>query len=216
MQRSSSLVASSPCSFPRLRIGKDRWNDFIAKRSDELTQRLCHALTSFMNDLKKVASQWAFRKLFLASALICEPRGTLRSRQNSPSSKASGDHARRDRLPELCPPTPDERREIRRTLGIPEEALLLGTVARYCLQKDPVTLHTAVRGSFPATKSFSDMSGGANSGRMWLPSGLPCRRSCANLAGTFQRAVKSHGSPVGETKQTHPGTIRSARNHLEG
>ena len=29
-------------------------------------------------------------------------------------------------------------------------------------------------------------------------------------------AVKSHGSPVGETKQTHPGTIRSARNRLEG
>jgi hypothetical protein len=36
------------------------------------------------------------------------------------------------------------------------------------------------------------------------------------LTGMFQCAVKSHGSPVGETKQTHPGTIRSARNHLEG
>jgi hypothetical protein len=36
------------------------------------------------------------------------------------------------------------------------------------------------------------------------------------LARIFQCAVKSHGSPVGETKQTHPGTIRSARNHLEG
>ena len=38
----------------------------------------------------------------------------------------------------------------------------------------------------------------------------------ANLARILQCAVKSHGSPVGETKQTHPGTIRSARNHLEG
>ena len=36
------------------------------------------------------------------------------------------------------------------------------------------------------------------------------------LARIFQCAVKSHGSPVGETKQTHPGTIRSARNRLEG
>ena len=36
------------------------------------------------------------------------------------------------------------------------------------------------------------------------------------LARLSQCAVKSHGSPVGETKQTHPGTIRSARNHLEG
>ena len=36
------------------------------------------------------------------------------------------------------------------------------------------------------------------------------------LARISQCAVKSHGSPVGETKQTHPGTIRSARNRLEG
>ena len=36
------------------------------------------------------------------------------------------------------------------------------------------------------------------------------------LARIVQCAVKSHGSPVGETKQTDPGTIRSARNRLEG
>ena len=36
------------------------------------------------------------------------------------------------------------------------------------------------------------------------------------LIRIVQCAVKSHGSPVGETKQTHPGTIRSARNRLEG
>ena len=36
------------------------------------------------------------------------------------------------------------------------------------------------------------------------------------LAHTTLCAVKSHGSPVGETKQTHPGTNRSARNRLEG
>ena len=36
------------------------------------------------------------------------------------------------------------------------------------------------------------------------------------LARIVQCAVKSHGSPVGETKQTHPGTNRSARNRLEG
>jgi hypothetical protein len=36
------------------------------------------------------------------------------------------------------------------------------------------------------------------------------------LARISQCAVKSHGSPVGETKQTHPGTNRSARNRLEG
>ena len=38
----------------------------------------------------------------------------------------------------------------------------------------------------------------------------------AKLARIVQCAVKSHGSPVGETKQTHPGTNRSARNRLEG
>ena len=79
--------------FPSTRIGKDRWNDFIAKRSDELTERLCRALTSFMNDLKKSPPSGLFGK-FSASVLISEPRGTLRSRQNSPSSKASGDRAR--------------------------------------------------------------------------------------------------------------------------
>ena len=42
------------------------------------------------------------------------------------------------------------------------------------------------------------------------------QRRMKRLARKNQCAVKSHGSPVGETKQTHPGTIRSARNHLEG
>ncbi len=45
----------------------------------------------------------------------------------------------------FCPPTADVREEIRSTLGIPPDALVLGTVARYCHQKDPLTLHRAVR-----------------------------------------------------------------------
>ena len=45
-----------------LRLKADFFSDFIAKSPDELTQRLCHALTSFMNDPEKVASQCAFRK----------------------------------------------------------------------------------------------------------------------------------------------------------
>jgi glycosyltransferase involved in cell wall biosynthesis len=45
----------------------------------------------------------------------------------------------------FCPPTATAREEIRSTLGIPRDALVLGTVARYCHQKDPLTLHRAVR-----------------------------------------------------------------------
>ena len=45
-----------------LRLKADFFSDFIAKSPAELTQRLCHALTSFMNDPEKVASQCAFRK----------------------------------------------------------------------------------------------------------------------------------------------------------
>ena len=45
-----------------LRLKADFFSDFIAKSPDELTQRLCHALTSFMNDPEKVVSQCAFRK----------------------------------------------------------------------------------------------------------------------------------------------------------
>ena len=48
---------------------------------------------------------------------------------------------------------------------------------------------------------------------MFVPIGL-CRTGL--LTRKNQCAVKSHGSPVGETKQTHPGAIRSARNRLEG
>jgi hypothetical protein len=55
------------CPFANLPEKKaSRWgdffSDFIAKSPDELTQRLCHALTSFMNDSEKVASQCSFRK----------------------------------------------------------------------------------------------------------------------------------------------------------
>ena len=46
-----------------LRLKADFFSDFIAKRPDELTQRLCHALTSFMNDPEKVASQCANPKI---------------------------------------------------------------------------------------------------------------------------------------------------------
>jgi putative transposase len=45
-----------------LRLKADFFNDFIAKSPEELTQRLCYALTSLMNDPEKVASQCAFRK----------------------------------------------------------------------------------------------------------------------------------------------------------
>ena len=45
-----------------LRLKADFFSDFIAKSPDELTQRLCHTLTSFMNDSENVASQCAFRK----------------------------------------------------------------------------------------------------------------------------------------------------------
>ena len=45
-----------------LRLKADFFSDFIAKSPEELTQRLCHALISFMEDPEKVASQCAFRK----------------------------------------------------------------------------------------------------------------------------------------------------------
>src|SRR4029077_18593717 len=45
-----------------LRLKVDFFSDFIAKSPEQLTQRLCHALTSLMNDPEKVASQCAFRK----------------------------------------------------------------------------------------------------------------------------------------------------------
>ena len=43
------------------------------------------------------------------------------------------------------PATILERREVRRRMNIPENAVVLGTVARYSSQKDPLTLHAAVR-----------------------------------------------------------------------
>lgn len=43
------------------------------------------------------------------------------------------------------PPRRGERESVRARLGIPESATVLGTVARYSRQKDPVTLHVAVR-----------------------------------------------------------------------
>jgi putative transposase len=45
-----------------LRLKVDFFSDFIAKSPEQLTQRLCHALTSLMNDPETVASQCAFRK----------------------------------------------------------------------------------------------------------------------------------------------------------
>jgi glycosyltransferase involved in cell wall biosynthesis len=43
-------------------------------------------------------------------------------------------------------PAPQEvRARLRRELGVPEGALLLGTTARYSLQKDPLTIHRAIR-----------------------------------------------------------------------
>jgi transposase len=45
-----------------LRLKADFFSDFIAKSPEELTQRLCYALTSLMNEPEKVASQCAFRK----------------------------------------------------------------------------------------------------------------------------------------------------------
>ena len=45
-----------------LRLKVDFFSDFIAKSPEQLTQRLCHALTSLMNNPETVASQCAFRK----------------------------------------------------------------------------------------------------------------------------------------------------------
>ena len=44
-----------------LRLKVDFFSDFIAKSPEQLTQRLCHALTSLMNDPETVASQCAWR-----------------------------------------------------------------------------------------------------------------------------------------------------------
>jgi transposase len=45
-----------------LRLKADFFSNCIARSPDELTHRLCYALTSLMNDPEKVASQCAFRK----------------------------------------------------------------------------------------------------------------------------------------------------------
>jgi glycosyltransferase involved in cell wall biosynthesis len=45
----------------------------------------------------------------------------------------------------FSPTTAAIRAEIRSVLGLPQDAIVLGTVARYCHQKDPLTLHRAVR-----------------------------------------------------------------------
>ena len=44
-----------------LRLKADFFSDFLAKSPEELIHRLCHALTSLMNEPEKVASQCAFR-----------------------------------------------------------------------------------------------------------------------------------------------------------
>jgi glycosyltransferase involved in cell wall biosynthesis len=43
------------------------------------------------------------------------------------------------------PASPEVRARLRRELGVPEDALLLGSTARYSSQKDPLTLHLAIR-----------------------------------------------------------------------
>ena len=43
------------------------------------------------------------------------------------------------------PATDETRAKIRQRFGLPRDALVLGTVARYCYQKDPLNLHKAVR-----------------------------------------------------------------------
>lgn len=45
-----------------LRLKADYFTDFIARSTDELTERLCNALLAFMDDTKTVASQCATRK----------------------------------------------------------------------------------------------------------------------------------------------------------
>ena len=46
---------------------------------------------------------------------------------------------------QFSPASQEKRARIRRELGVPEDALLLGTTARYSAQKDPLTVHRAVR-----------------------------------------------------------------------
>jgi glycosyltransferase involved in cell wall biosynthesis len=46
---------------------------------------------------------------------------------------------------QFCPASQRARVRSRGEIGVPEEALLLGTTARYSLQKDPLTVHRAVR-----------------------------------------------------------------------
>jgi glycosyltransferase involved in cell wall biosynthesis len=46
---------------------------------------------------------------------------------------------------QFCPASQHARVRIRGEIGVPEDALLLGTTARYSLQKDPLTMHRAVR-----------------------------------------------------------------------
>ena len=45
---------------------------------------------------------------------------------------------------QFCPASQEVRARLRRELGVPENALVLGTTARYSLQKDPLTVHRAV------------------------------------------------------------------------
>jgi glycosyltransferase involved in cell wall biosynthesis len=54
----------------------------------------------------------------------------------------------------FCPATNETRLRIRETLGLPQDSLVLGTVARYSYQKDPQTLHRAIR---PALQRHSNL-----------------------------------------------------------
>ena len=52
------------------------------------------------------------------------------------------------------PADPAAKREIRRRLGLPEDALILGTIARYSEQKDPLTLYRALLIAFEKLPSL--------------------------------------------------------------
>jgi hypothetical protein len=69
------LRATAPISIPSNDSGyvskADFFSDFIAKSTNELTQRLCHALTSFMNDPAKS------RLSVLFPEMICERCSSL-------------------------------------------------------------------------------------------------------------------------------------------
>ena len=80
------------------------------------------------------------------------------------------------------PPTILERREVRRCMNIPENAVVLGTVARYSSQKDPLTLHAAVRELLARHETLWFVHVGK--GELWAP----CQCSGAFVASSHSSA----------------------------